>query len=269
MAALPDALTGLPKADALFVGGGDRAVLEAAVRAASPASVVVTLAAVQRVGETSDLLTDLGYRPEGVQLQASRLAPLPNGSLRLAAENPVFVLARRKTMIGLISVTKAGQHRRQAAGRAMAGRQAYDGPASTALPRAFDECDAIVCFLAVGATVRLIAPLLRGKSQRSRDRLRRRGAALRGARPRRAPGGANDLAGRVAQVLGSRAGHHHGQRRGRRRRARRVRRRPGLRTRAGQRPGRRGHRDPVRRAGHLHRRHRMAAAPAPPERRAH
>ncbi len=92
----PDALTGLPKADALFVGGGDRAVLEAAVRAASPASVVVTLAAVQRVGETSDLLADLGYRPEGVQLQASRLAPLPNGSLRLAAENPVFVLHGEK-----------------------------------------------------------------------------------------------------------------------------------------------------------------------------
>ncbi len=92
----PGALTGLPQADALFVGGGDRAVLEAAVRAASPTSVVVTLAAVQRVGETSDLLTDLGYRPAGVQLQASRLAPLPGGSLRLAAANPVFVLSGEK-----------------------------------------------------------------------------------------------------------------------------------------------------------------------------
>ena len=58
--------------------------------------MVVTLAAVQRVGETSDVLTDLGYRPAGVQLQASRLAPLPNGSLRLAAENPVFVLSGEK-----------------------------------------------------------------------------------------------------------------------------------------------------------------------------
>ncbi len=92
----PGALTGLPKADALFLGGGDRAVLEAAVRAASPTSVVVTLAAVQRVAETSDVLTDLGYRPAGVQLQASRLTPLPNGSLRLAAENPVFVLSGEK-----------------------------------------------------------------------------------------------------------------------------------------------------------------------------
>jgi precorrin-6B C5,15-methyltransferase / cobalt-precorrin-6B C5,C15-methyltransferase len=88
----PEALNGLPPADAVFVGGGDRAVLTAAVKTANPGRAVVTLAAVQRVGETSDLLTDLGYRPEGVQLQASRLAPLPSGQLRLAAQNPVFVL---------------------------------------------------------------------------------------------------------------------------------------------------------------------------------
>ncbi len=88
----PDALDHLPPADAVFVGGGDRAVLAAAVSTAHPGRVVVTLAAVQRVGETSDLLAGLGYRPEGVQLQASRLAPLPNGQLRLAAQNPVFVL---------------------------------------------------------------------------------------------------------------------------------------------------------------------------------
>ncbi len=88
----PDALAGLPSADAVFVGGGDHAVLDAAIRAGRPERVVVTLAAVQRVGETSDLLAAQGYRPEGVQLQASRLVPLPSQSLRLAAENPVFVL---------------------------------------------------------------------------------------------------------------------------------------------------------------------------------
>jgi precorrin-6Y C5,15-methyltransferase (decarboxylating) len=91
----PQAVEGLPPADAIFVGGGDRAVLAAAVRQGNPGRVVVTLAAIQRVGETSDLLADLGYRAEGVQLQASRLAPLPGGQrvqLRLAAQNPVFVL---------------------------------------------------------------------------------------------------------------------------------------------------------------------------------
>jgi precorrin-6Y C5,15-methyltransferase (decarboxylating) len=95
----PEALKTLPPADAVFIGGGDRTVVEAAVRAATPDRVVITLAAVQRVGETADLLTALGYHPEGVQLQASRLAPLPNGTLRLAAENPVFVLHARRTTI--------------------------------------------------------------------------------------------------------------------------------------------------------------------------
>ncbi len=91
----PEALENLRPADSVFVGGGDRAVLAAAVQAADPGRVVVTLAAVDRVGETSDLLAGLGYRPEGVQLQASRLVPLPGGNrghLRLAAQNPVFVL---------------------------------------------------------------------------------------------------------------------------------------------------------------------------------
>jgi precorrin-6Y C5,15-methyltransferase (decarboxylating) len=88
----PEALAGLPPADAVFAGGGDRAVLETAIRHADPETVVVTLAAVDRVGETAGVLTARGYRADGVQLQASRLAPLPGGQHRLAAQNPVFVL---------------------------------------------------------------------------------------------------------------------------------------------------------------------------------
>jgi len=88
----PEALIGLPPADAVFAGGGDHTVLATAIRLASPRTVVVTLAAVQRVGETATLLAGQGYRAEGVQLQASRLKPLPGGNHRLAAQNPVFVL---------------------------------------------------------------------------------------------------------------------------------------------------------------------------------
>jgi precorrin-6Y C5,15-methyltransferase (decarboxylating) len=88
----PEALIGLPPADAVFAGGGDHTVLAAAIRLANPRKVVVTLAAVQRVGETATLLAGQGYRAEGVQLQASRLAPLPGKNHRLAAQNPVFVL---------------------------------------------------------------------------------------------------------------------------------------------------------------------------------
>ncbi|HEY2520833.1 MAG TPA: precorrin-6y C5,15-methyltransferase (decarboxylating) subunit CbiE [Streptosporangiaceae bacterium] len=88
----PAALDNLPAPDATFNGGGDDTVLEASIRAGTPARVVVTLASVDRVGSVCDLLTGLGYATEGTQLQASRLSPLPGGSLRLAANNPVFVL---------------------------------------------------------------------------------------------------------------------------------------------------------------------------------
>jgi precorrin-6Y C5,15-methyltransferase (decarboxylating) len=88
----PHALAGLPPADAVFVGGGDHTVLQAAIQHANPPTVVVTLAAVQRIGETAALLAAQGYQAEGVQLQASRLVPLPSHHHRLAARNPVFVL---------------------------------------------------------------------------------------------------------------------------------------------------------------------------------
>jgi precorrin-6Y C5,15-methyltransferase (decarboxylating) len=88
----PRALEGLPPADAVFVGGGDHAVLETAIRQANPDRMVVTLAAVSRLAGTAALLTTHGYEAGGVQLQASRLAPLPAGQHRLAAQNPVFVV---------------------------------------------------------------------------------------------------------------------------------------------------------------------------------
>jgi precorrin-6Y C5,15-methyltransferase (decarboxylating) len=88
----PEALDDLPPADAVFAGGGDHTVLDAAIRHANPRRIVVTLAAVSRVAETAALLTAHGYQAGGVQLQASRLRDLPNAQLRLAAENPVFVL---------------------------------------------------------------------------------------------------------------------------------------------------------------------------------
>jgi precorrin-6Y C5,15-methyltransferase (decarboxylating) len=88
----PGALEGLPRADAVFAGGGDHAVLEAAIQHANPHRIVVTLAAVSRVAETAALLTAHGYQADGAQLQASRLSSLPNGQLRLAAENPVFIV---------------------------------------------------------------------------------------------------------------------------------------------------------------------------------
>jgi len=89
----PAALAGLPAPDALFAGGGSGEVLAAALETGRPDRAVAALASVDRVRAVTELLAARGYRAEGVQLQAARLAPLPGGSLRLAGANPVFVIS--------------------------------------------------------------------------------------------------------------------------------------------------------------------------------
>jgi cobalt-precorrin 5A hydrolase/precorrin-3B C17-methyltransferase len=106
-------------------------------------------------------------------------------------------------VIGLVAVTAAG---RGAAARLAAAWpdeiRTYDGPAATALPAAFKDTDAVVAFLAVGATVRLLAPLLGSKHADPGvvcvDEALRFAVPVTGAHA----GGANDLARRVTAVLG-------------------------------------------------------------------
>ncbi|RJL22791.1 precorrin-6y C5,15-methyltransferase (decarboxylating) subunit CbiE [Bailinhaonella thermotolerans] len=87
----PAALDGAPAPDAVFLGGGGEEVAAAAVRH-GPRRVVAALASLDRVAPLRALLAGAGYAVEGTQLQASRLAGLPNGSVRLVAANPVFVV---------------------------------------------------------------------------------------------------------------------------------------------------------------------------------
>jgi cobalt-precorrin 5A hydrolase/precorrin-3B C17-methyltransferase len=109
-------------------------------------------------------------------------------------------------VIGLIAITVAG--------RASAARLAeawpnetrtYDGPTRQALHRAWAECDGLVCFLAVGATTRLVAPVLDSKwvdpAVVCVDEAGRYAVALVGGHA----AGANVLCARVADVLGAQA----------------------------------------------------------------
>ncbi len=107
-------------------------------------------------------------------------------------------------MIGLIAVTAGGQGSAQRLASAWPGRtRSYFGPPRQALPRAWAECDGLVCFLAVGATVRLIAPLLNSKwtdpAVVCMDESARRAVAVVGGHA----AGANALATRVAEVFGA------------------------------------------------------------------
>ncbi|WP_031477294.1 bifunctional cobalt-precorrin-7 (C(5))-methyltransferase/cobalt-precorrin-6B (C(15))-methyltransferase [Streptomyces bicolor] len=96
----PDALADLADdPDAVFVGGGGRelpAIVGACARRARR-TVVVAMAALDRVPAAREALTSAGFSCDGVLLQSSRLAPLPGDVTRLAATNPVFLLWGTRT----------------------------------------------------------------------------------------------------------------------------------------------------------------------------
>ncbi|GGM89692.1 precorrin-3B C(17)-methyltransferase [Streptomyces fuscichromogenes] len=105
-------------------------------------------------------------------------------------------------MIGLISATAAGAAARDRLAAAWPDRtRVYDGPVKDAVRSAFAECEQLVCFLATGAVVRLIAPLLGGKATDPGvvcvDEGGRFAVSLVGGHG----GGANELAAEVAESL--------------------------------------------------------------------
>ncbi|MFI2433697.1 precorrin-3B C(17)-methyltransferase [Streptomyces sp. NPDC018693] len=107
-------------------------------------------------------------------------------------------------MIGLISATSAGAAARDRLAAAWPERtRVYDGPVGDAVRRAFAECEQLVCFLATGAVVRLVAPLLGDKASDPGvvcvDEGGRFAVSLVGGHG----GGANELAGEVGEVLGA------------------------------------------------------------------
>ncbi|MGC0332834.1 cobalt-precorrin 5A hydrolase/precorrin-3B C17-methyltransferase [Streptomyces sp. SAI-170] len=105
-------------------------------------------------------------------------------------------------MIGLISATAAGAAARDRLAAAWPERtRVYDGPVADAVRRAFAECEQLVCFLAAGAVVRLVAPLLGDKASDPGvvcvDEGGRYAVALLGGHG----GGANELAREVGESL--------------------------------------------------------------------
>jgi cobalt-precorrin 5A hydrolase / precorrin-3B C17-methyltransferase len=109
-------------------------------------------------------------------------------------------------VIGMVAVTTAGRASAACLAAAWPGQtRVYDGPATQVIPRAWAECRDIVCFLAVGATTRIIAPLLTSKRTDPAvvcvDESVRYAVALVGGHA----AGANELATRVAAVLGAEA----------------------------------------------------------------
>jgi cobalt-precorrin 5A hydrolase/precorrin-3B C17-methyltransferase len=107
-------------------------------------------------------------------------------------------------VIGLISATAAGAAARDRLAAAWPDRvRVYEGPVGEAVRAAFAECEQLVCFLATGAVVRLLAPLLGDKAADPGvvcvDEAGRFAVSLVGGHG----GGANELARAVGELLGA------------------------------------------------------------------
>jgi cobalt-precorrin 5A hydrolase/precorrin-3B C17-methyltransferase len=130
-------------------------------------------------------------------------APVVAGPSSVVAGSVAVATLPGRAGIALVTAT--------AAGRALAGRLAGawpgetvagSGPVADQIGTAWAASRALVCFLATGATIRLVAPWLRGKRDDPAvvcvDEAGRFAVALLGGHT-----GANDLAIRIADILGA------------------------------------------------------------------
>lgn len=92
----PNALDALPAPDCVFVGGGGKRLADilgsVAARLKPGGRIVVNLVSVERVAQTHSRLESLGFDVDIAMISASRGRALPDGTMRLAAENPVFIV---------------------------------------------------------------------------------------------------------------------------------------------------------------------------------
>jgi precorrin-6B C5,15-methyltransferase / cobalt-precorrin-6B C5,C15-methyltransferase len=85
------AISGLPKPDAVFAGGGGDTVIRACTTV-DASRIVVALSSIDRIASTRTALQAAGYRVDGCQLSAVRLAEHSGGATKLAAVDPVTLV---------------------------------------------------------------------------------------------------------------------------------------------------------------------------------
>ena len=96
----PHVLGPLPDPDSVFIGGtGGRLreiITTATGRLRSGGVLVANLAAIERANEALQLMRDLGLNVDMTLVSEARGKALPDGSTRLEAMNPVFVITGHK-----------------------------------------------------------------------------------------------------------------------------------------------------------------------------
>ena len=140
----PQALAGLPTPDAVFVGGGGLAVIEA-VAAYRPARIVVALAAMERAGPRTRPSPRPAMPPTG---PCCRRPGSPRSPVTCTVSPPPTRYSwsgrrprpRETGMIGLIAITRAGRASAAQLAAAWPGQtRTYEPPAKQALHRASAE----------------------------------------------------------------------------------------------------------------------------------
>ncbi|RMB61639.1 precorrin-3B C(17)-methyltransferase [Tessaracoccus antarcticus] len=228
------AAVGLPWDDAVVVSAHGKPLTEAlrtaqhhrkmAVLTSSTGGIVELATALAALNRTWVLAERLGEVDERVRIldtrQAMELSDVsePNVVLVLAGhpDDPALidreVVAVRDSdtatpdVIGQL-VNSPAARRRADQIDALLGTptRRYDGSTAELLPRAWSECDLLVSHLALGATTRLVAPLLRDKKSDPGvvvlDEAGRFAVPLVGGHA----GGANTLATRIAEGIGATA----------------------------------------------------------------
>ena len=98
--AAPEALRELPDPDSVFIGGGGAAmpqIIAAVIDRLHPGGrVVANFAAMERANATYQTMKQASMSPQLTMVAASRGRELPDGTLRLEAMNPVFVVWGQK-----------------------------------------------------------------------------------------------------------------------------------------------------------------------------
>lgn len=96
----PAALAELPDPDSVFVGGSGghlSQILDAVTRRLKDQGrIVVNLAALERTHEVYHRLKDEGMAVELTTISASRGREMPDGTVRLEAMNPVFIVSAQR-----------------------------------------------------------------------------------------------------------------------------------------------------------------------------
>lgn len=105
----PAALAELPDPDSVFVGGSGgnlSAILETVTRRLKDEGrIVVNLAALERTHEVYHRLKDEGMAVELTTISASRGREMPDGTVRLEAMNPVFIVSAQQAQERPASLT--------------------------------------------------------------------------------------------------------------------------------------------------------------------